>query len=135
MLHGSWSGLARGRVNPAAPSLVAAAGIVAFFVAYRATGLGLIAGAALAFVNALLLSKRVELAADQGNIGRALLVMQIGFVVTCSIIGAATIIIVHFSVPMAVAAAIAFAVSQIGMLGTFYLRRGRTFGKMESKPS
>lgn len=135
MLHGSWSGLAHGRVNPAVPLLVAVAGIAAFFVGYHAVGAGLAAGAVLAFINALLLSGRVELAANQGDIGRALLVMQMGFIVTCTIIGAATIIIVHFSVPMAVAAAIAFAVAQIGMLGTFYLRRGRTLGNMESKPS
>jgi hypothetical protein len=135
MLHGSWSGLAHGRVNPAAPLLAALIGIALFFAGYRSIGLGLVAGAVLAFINALLLSGRVELAADQGDIGRALLVMQMGFVVTCSIIGAATIIIVHFSVPMAVAAAIAFAVSQTGMLATFYLRRGRALGNMESKPS
>lgn len=135
MRHGSWGGLAHGRVNPAAPLLVVIAGIAAFLAGYHAVGAGLAAGAVLALVNSLLLSGRVEFAADQGDVGRALLIMQMGFIVTCTIIGGATIIIVHFSVPMAVAAAAGFAVAQIGMLGTFYLRRGRTLGKMESEPS
>lgn len=135
MLHGSWSGLAHGRVNPAAPILCAVAGAVLVLLGYHPVGAGLIAGAALAFINGLLLSGRVEFAADQGDVGRALLVMQLGFVVTCTVIGIATIIIVHYSVPMAVGTAIGFAASQLGMVATFYLSRARTLGKMEHKAS
>lgn len=135
MLHGSWSGFAHGRVNPAAPLLVAAAGVVTFLLGHHPTGTGLVAGAALAFFNGVMLSGRVELAADQGDIGRALLVMQVGFLVTCTVIAATIIVIIHFSVSMAIATAIGFVVAQVAMLVTFYLTRARALGKLESKPS
>lgn len=135
MLHGSWSGLGHGRVNPAAPLVCVVGGVIVFALGYHPVGAGLVAGACLAFINGLLLSGRVDFAADQGDVGRALLVMQLGFIVTCTVIGIATIIIVHYSVAMAVGTAIGFAASQLGMVGTFYVFQARTSGKMESKAS
>ena len=118
-------GLVLGRVNPYVPAAVVAAGLLCFAAGAREIGLGVGAGACLAFINGLLLSRRVEIAADTGDIGRALLVMQLGLLLTFTVIGVVTIVLVRFSVAMAVASAAGFAVAQLGMLAAFYWARGR----------
>jgi heme/copper-type cytochrome/quinol oxidase subunit 4 len=135
MLHASWSGLAHGRANPLAPFAVTVLGFAVLLAGYRAVGAGVMAGAVLAFLNGLALSHRVELAADQGDIGRALLVMQLSFLITCTVIAVPVVIMIHFSVTMAVAAAIAFGVSQVAMVLSFYFTRARHLGKVESNAS
>jgi hypothetical protein len=125
MLGGRWNAAALGRVNPYVPLAVVAAGLVLLLFASRAVGAGVMVGAALAFLNMLLLSGRVELAADTGDMGRALMVMQLGMITTFAIIAVATVVLVHFSVSAAVAAAGGFVVAQLGMLAAFYWARGR----------
>jgi len=131
MLHGRWGSTTLGRVNPLAPILVAAVGLAFFVANSRPIGVGIVIGSVLAVFNAVLLSKRVDLAADTGDVGQALLIMQMGLVITCTIIGIATIILLHFSLQMAVAAAGGFAVAQVAMLMVFYLTQGRAQAAMK----
>jgi hypothetical protein len=117
-----------GRVNPLVPAAVVLAGILAFSVGQRWVGAGIAVGALLAFMNGLMLSGRVELAADTGDIGRALLVMQVGLLLTATVIGVVTVITVRFSLTMAVALAVAFVLTQLAILATFYFTQARTRG-------
>jgi hypothetical protein len=114
------------RVNPAVPATVALIGVGLAVGGYRWVGFGVAIGAALAFINALLLSQRVEMAADIGNIGVALLVMQLGLLLTATIVGLATIVLIHFSLAMAVASAAGFLVTQLAILATFFFTRARS---------
>lgn len=114
-----------GRVNPYVPLAVIAAGAVFFGLGMRAIGTGIGVGACLAFVNGLILSRRVEIAADTGDFARAVMVMQIGLLVSFTVIGVATIVLVKISLAMAVASAAGFAVGQLGILAAFYWTRGR----------
>jgi hypothetical protein len=125
MLGGRWNAAALGRVNPYVPLAVIAAGGILLVAASRPVGIGVAVGAVLAFVNMLLLSGRVEVAADTGDMARAMLVMQIGLITTFAIIAVVTVVLVHFSVSMAVAAAGGFIVAHLGMLAAFYWTRGR----------
>lgn len=126
MRSGRWWNLASGRVNPLVPAAVMLAGALCFLIGLRWIGAGVAVGAALAFVNGLLLSRRVEMAADIGDMGRAVMVMQLGLLVTFTVVGIATIILVKISITMAVASAAGFAVAQLAMLATFYWTRART---------
>lgn len=121
----SWRTLGSGRVNPLIPAIVVLAGAVTFGLGFRFIGAGIAIGACLAFINALMLSRRVELAADTGDMARAMMVMQIGLVSTFVIIGVATVILVKISLAMAVAAAAGFGVAQLAILAAFYLTRAR----------
>ena len=125
MLHDRWSKATRGRVNPAMPGVVALAGAVAFALGYRWIGAGVAVGACLGLVNGWLLSRRVEAAADTGDFARAMLVMQLGLLVTMTIVGITTIILVHFSLSMAVASAAGFGATQLAILAAFYWSRAR----------
>jgi hypothetical protein len=115
-----------GRVNPLVPAVVVLAGAATYIVGYRWIGAGISVGALLAFLNGVLLSERVEVAADMGDLGRALLVMQLGLLVTATVIGLATIVLIHFSLSMAVASAFGFIVTQMAIIGTFYFTRARS---------
>jgi hypothetical protein len=121
-----------GRVNPYAPGSVGLAGVVLFLIGYRWIGSGVIVGALLDYINGVLLSRRVDFAADLADVGRALLVMQLGLLVTCTIIAIATIILLHFSLAMAVACAAGFGVAQLAMLFAFYWTHGRSDAGVES---
>jgi hypothetical protein len=121
-----------GRVNPYAPGAVGLAGLILFLIGYRWIGPGVIVGALLAYINGLLLSRRVDFAADLSDVGRALLVMQLGLLLTCTIIAIATIILIHFSLAMAVACAAGFGVAQLAMLFAFYWTHGRRDPRVES---
>jgi hypothetical protein len=125
MLASKWNRASRARVSPYAPLPVVLGGLVLAGAGYRDLGFGVVAGAVLAVVNSLLLSGRVDAAAETGDVARALLVMQMGLFVTFLIVGIATVILVHFSVPLAVGAAIGFGVAQTLILVTFYWTRGR----------
>lgn len=114
------------RANPVVPLTVAGAGLILFLVASRWIGAGVAIGALLAYVNMLVLSGRVEVAADSGDVARALMVMQLGLLVTFTIVALAVVILVHFSLTMAVSAAAGFAVAQMAMLAVFYWTKGRT---------
>lgn len=113
------------RVNPLVPLAVIAAGLVLFLLGERWIGAGVAVGAVLAFINTLILSGRVDVATATGDMGQALIVMQLGLALTFGIVAAATVVIVQFSVAMAVASAAGFVVAQLAMLAAFYWTRGR----------
>jgi uncharacterized membrane protein YbjE (DUF340 family) len=81
-------------------------------------------GAALAFLNGLVLSARVNLAATSGDIVRALMVMQLSLLLTLTVVGAVTVLLVKLSLPMAVAAAAGFGLLN-WLCWRFYWTRGR----------
>jgi hypothetical protein len=130
MLGGRWNGAALGRANPYIPLAVIAMGGGVFLSVSRPIGSGLAIGAVLAFGNVLFLSGRVDLAAATGDLGRAMVVMQIGMFTAFVLIGVVIVVLVHFSLAMAVAAAGGFAATQLGMLAAYYWTRGR--GKIAS---
>lgn len=70
-------------------------------------------------------SRRVDFAAEMSDLGRAMLIMQLGMLVSCTIIGIATVIMVKLSLAMAVAAAAGFAVAHLATLAAFYWSRVR----------
>ncbi|HZU13219.1 MAG TPA: hypothetical protein VFB58_10310 [Chloroflexota bacterium] len=113
------------RANPLVPAAGVVVGALIALAVSHPIGIGVAVGSALAFLNMLLLSGRVETAADTGDMGRALMVMQVGLVLTFTIIGVTTIILVKISVVMAVASAAGFGITQLAMLAVFYLTKGR----------
>ncbi|HCG03520.1 MAG TPA: hypothetical protein DEV93_23665 [Chloroflexi bacterium] len=117
-----------GRVNPLVPTVVIVSGAIVFAFGLRWIGAGMAVGALLAFANGIMLSRRVELAADTGDLGRALLVMQVGLLLTATVIGLVTVVLVRFSLAMAVASAAGFVVTQMAILGAFYFSYARTVG-------
>lgn len=125
MLISRWDRVSHARVNPYAPLPVILIGLALIAAGYRDIGIGMAVGAILAVVNSLLLSGRVEVAAESGDVARALLIMQAGLFVTFAIVAAATVVLVHFSIPLAVGAAVGFAVAQTLILGAFYWTHGR----------
>lgn len=115
-----------GRVHPLVPALAVLAGLIVYAGGQRWIGAGIAIGAVLAAFNSVMLSRRVELAASMGDVGRALLVMQLGLLLTASVIGVVTVVIVRFSIAMAVATAAGFAFTQLAILGAYYLTRARS---------
>jgi hypothetical protein len=96
-------------------------------------GIGLVVGAVLAYLNGLILSQRVDLAAAVGDVGRALLVMQLGLLMSCTVIGIATIVLIKISLALAVSAAAGFAVAHLAILAAFYWTQGRSRPEAEGK--
>lgn len=133
MQRGLRGSVALGRANPFAPVAVFLCGLGVALVASHAVGFGIAIGALLALGNGVLLSRRIDTAAGMNDVGHALLVMQLGLVITCTVIGAATIVMIHFSLSMTIAAAVGFAVAQIGSLAAFYWLKGRDQSRLEGK--
>jgi hypothetical protein len=131
MLHGRWIAGRLGRVNPLVSVLVALAGPVAFVLGFRWVGVGIAIGACMALFNAVLLSRRVDLAAKMSTVATALLFMQLSLLVTATIIGIATVILVRISLAMAVAFAAGFGVSHVAILAEFYWTKARTDTPLE----
>jgi hypothetical protein len=125
MLASRWDRVSHARVNPYAPVPVLLGGLALAAAGYRDMGIGIAVGSVLAVINSLLLSGRVETAADTGNVAAALLVMQVGLFVTFVIVGVATVVLVHFSVPLAVGGAVGFGVAQTLILLAFYWTHGK----------
>jgi hypothetical protein len=115
-----------GRVNPVVPAVVVLFGAAAFAGGFHDIGVGVAIGAVLACINGMFLSQRVELAANSDNIGIALMVMQLGLLVTATIVGITTIVLIHFSLSMAIASAAGFLVTQLAILATFFFTRARS---------
>jgi hypothetical protein len=122
-----------GRVNPLVPSAAVLVGLLAYVAGHRPVGVGFAIGALLALMNGLFLSRRVEVAADVGDLGRALLVMQLGLLLTVTLIGIVTIVLVKISLAMAVACAAGFGATHLGILVVFYLTRARGSVALEGK--
>jgi uncharacterized membrane protein YbjE (DUF340 family) len=85
----------------------------------------------MALFNAVLLSRRVDLAAKMSTVATALLFMQLSLLVTATIIGIATVILVRISLAMAVAFAAGFGVSHVAILAEFYWTKARTDTPLE----
>jgi hypothetical protein len=124
-----------GRVNPLIPGFVALVGLAAYAVGYRPVGGGIAIGAVLALINGMILSKRVEFAATTESVAQALMVMQIGLLVTFTIVGVATVILIHFSLPLTLGCAAGFVVAQLAILATFYWTHARTMPVLDTTPS
>lgn len=124
-----------GRVNPLIPGIIALVGLAAYALGYRPVGAGIAIGAALALVNGMILSRRVEYAATTGSVASALMVMQIGLLVTFTIIGVATVILVHFSLSLTLGCAAGFVAGQLAILGAFYWTHARTLPPIDTAPS
>jgi putative flippase GtrA len=122
-----------GRVNPIVPAMTILVGAALYVSGRSAVGGGVAIGAVLALVNGFILSKRVEFAATTGDVAQALMVMQIGLLVTFTVIGAATIVLIHFSLALTIACACGFVASQLGILATFYWTHARTMPPVELK--
>lgn len=86
-------------------------------------GIGITIGALLAFLNSGLLVKRIDVAAMAPNPGAALIAMQLGLLITFTVVGGLTLVMIHISVQMTVAMAISFLVSQTGELIFVYRAR------------
>lgn len=125
--------MARGRVNPIMPVLIALAGLGILASGNWRVGVGVAVGAILAYGNGLILSRRVDLAALSGNVPAALLVMQAGLLVSLTIVGISTVILVKISVAMGVASAAGFAAAQFAILAMFYWTHGRGAPAAESR--
>jgi hypothetical protein len=120
-----WGNAVSGRVNPIVPGVAVLAGLGLYLTGYHWIGAGVAVGSLLGFGNALVLSRRVDLAADIGDVGRALLVMQLGLLLSATTIGVATIILVRISLAMAVASAAGFGGTHLCILAVFYWTRAR----------
>lgn len=129
------SSLRFGRVNPLIPCVVALAGLVTLLAGYRPIGLGIAIGAGLALLNGLILSKRVEFAASTGSVAQALMVMQIGLLVTFTIVGIATVVLIHYSLPLTIGCAAGFVTAQLAILAAFYWSHARTMPALDATPS
>ena len=121
-----------GRVNPLIPGVVALAGAAAYVAGYHPVGSGIVVGAGLALLNGWILSKRVEIAATSGSVAQALMVMQIGLLVTFTIIGIATVILIRISLPLTLGCAGGFVVSQLGILAAFYWTHARSIPSIDA---
>ncbi|MGH2443164.1 MAG: hypothetical protein ACRDFX_08380, partial [Chloroflexota bacterium] len=80
----------------------------------------------LAYLNGLVLSRRVDLAAATGDMAGAMMVMQLGLLVSLTIVGVVIVILLHFSIAMALAAIAGFSLAHLAILATFYLSHGRS---------
>jgi|SRR5579875_121844 len=120
-----WRALSRGRVNPLAPGAVVLAGLIVLALGHAMLGLGIVVGAILALVNGLVLSRRVDFAADSANTGIALMVMQLGFFGTFIIVGVAAALLILLSIQAGIGAAIGFGCAQMLLLALFFASQGR----------
>lgn len=132
MLHAVWSGAARGRVNPLVPLAVSLTGLSIWLSGRPSIGIGIAVGAILAWVNALLLSRRVDLAALSGDLARAMMVMQLSLLIALTVVGLATVVLIHFSLSMAIASAAGFSVCHLAILTAFFFAHGRSAAPLES---
>ncbi len=117
---------AMGDVNLLLPALVIIGAIGVAVSDHPYIAVGIAVGAVLAYVNSGLLAKRIMLAATTGNAGAAMISMQVGLLVTFTVVGAITVGMVLNSRPMTVAMAICFFVVQTAELVLYYRARKRT---------
>jgi hypothetical protein len=115
----------RSRAHPFPPGLVLLAGLGVALAGSVVLGAGLMVGALLAYGNSWLLSRRVDIAADTGNIAGALMVMQAGLLVTLTVVGIVTFILIRIAPSAVVGGAIGFAAAQTLSLIYFFIVAGR----------
>ena len=119
------TGLTRGRVTPLVPALALVCGAAVASAGRLPVGVGIASGGILAYMNGLLLSRRVDLAATSGNVAGALLVMQAGLLISLTAMALATIALARYSVATAVGEAAGFGVTHIAILATYYWSHAR----------
>jgi len=105
------------------PALAVVAAVVLSLAGQPLIGAGIAVGAVLALLNSSLLIKRIDLAVRSGNPAAALISMQLGLLVTFTIVGAVTVLMLLSSVRMTVAMAISFFIAQTAELLLFYWAR------------
>jgi hypothetical protein len=127
------NGWARGRVNPYVPAAAVLAGVGVAGGWSGPAGVGIAAGAMLAYVNGLLLSRRVDLAAQTGDMAGALLVMQLGLMVSLTIVAVVTIALARFSVAAAVGEVAGFGATHVLILGAYYWTHARRLSARETE--
>ncbi len=120
-----WNLFTRARVNPLVPVVVLIAGLGYAAASSLPIGTGIAVGAVLAYVNGIVLSRRVDVASLTGNVASALMVMQVGLLITLGMVAVVTIILIKISLAMAVACAIGFAATHLAILATFYVTQAR----------
>lgn len=120
-------------VNPVLPAVIAATGIVLVGAGRPFVGVGLIAGALLAFLNSWLLVKRIDLAAATGNAPAAMVSMQLGLLVTFTVVGGMTVGMIFVSRTMTIIMAITFFVTQTLELLLYYWARRSRMGSLNSE--
>jgi hypothetical protein len=130
MLHVT-TGSTGARVNPLVPMAAVLAGALAAAAGRLDIGIGIASGGLLAYVNGLLLSRRVDLAADTGNAAAALLVMQLGLLISLTLMAIATIVLARYSVSTAVAEAAGFGGAHLAILAVFYWTHARRMAARE----
>lgn len=118
-------GLTRSRVNPLILVAAVGVGLAVSADGHLAVGIGIAAGGALAYINGLLLSRRVDLAASVGNMAAALLIMQAGLLISLTCMAIATIILAHYSVATALGEAAGFGCAHLAILGSYYWMHAR----------
>jgi hypothetical protein len=99
------------------------AGAVVAMVGRGYLGLGIGVGALLAYFNSWLLASRIELATATGEAAAAMISMQLGLLVTFTVVGGLTVLMVFISLPMTVAMAISFFLTQTAELALYYRAR------------
>jgi hypothetical protein len=116
-------GVAFGDVNIVLPALVIVAGAAVAIAGKGYLGVGIGVGALLAYFNSWLLASRIEVATSTGVAAAAMISMQLGLLVTFTVVGGLTILMVFISLPMTVAMAISFFLTQTAELGLYYRAR------------
>lgn len=119
----SVGGVPFGDVNFVVPALVILAGVIVAVAGKGYIGVGIGVGAILAYFNSWLLASRIELATATGDSAAAMISMQLGLLVTFTVVGGLTILMVFISLPMTVAMAISFFLTQTAELAMYYRAR------------
>ncbi|HZT96223.1 MAG TPA: hypothetical protein VFB34_05235 [Chloroflexota bacterium] len=113
-------------VNPLLPVAVIGGAVAVTAFGLPFIGAGIAAGSVLAYVNSALLARRIQLATATGDTAAAMISMQLGLLVTFTVVAGITVLMVLISRPMTVAMAITFFVVQTAELALYYrARRGR----------
>lgn len=112
-----------GDVNGLFPVVVIAVAVGVAASGRGYIGAGIAVGALLALMNSSLLLRRIAGAVETGNPAAAMISMQVGLLVTFTVVAAVTVLLVLVSRSMAVAMGISFFVTQTGQIAVFFLER------------
>ena len=119
-----------GDVNLIVPGLVVLSGIGVSIAGRPYIGIGIAVGALLAVLNTVLLIKRVDMAAASGLAPVAMVSMQLGLLVTFTVIGGVAVVMVLINLSMTIAMAISLFGTQTAELLLYYRARRSRLGAM-----
>jgi hypothetical protein len=105
------------------PAVVIAAGAGVALTGKGYVGVGIAVGALLAYFNSWLLASRIELATSTGVAAAAMISMQLGLLVTFTVVGGLTVLMVFISLQMTIAMAITCFLTQTAEVGVYYRAR------------